>query len=68
MGIPLTSNHDQQIPNLTGQQNQSKIKSVFLLLFIFGQLAYHHHLSMPPFLTVIGTEVLYEKPQKYFET
>lgn len=52
MGNPLTSNHDQQIPNPTGQQNQSKKKnSVFLLLLIFGQLACHHHLSMPPFLT-----------------
>lgn len=34
MGNPLTSNHDQQIHNLTGQQNQSKKKNQFFSYYL----------------------------------
>lgn len=54
--------------SLTQQGNKIKVKknSIFLLSLIFGQLAYQHHLSLPQFLTVIGTS--YDQPQKYSKT
>lgn len=51
-----------------GKEIKVKKNSVFLLLLIFGQLAYHHQLSVPQFLTMTGTKVMYDQPQKYSET
>lgn len=55
---------------LTQQGKEIKVKknSIFLLLLFFGQLAYRHQFSVPQFLTVTGTKVMYDQPQKYSET
>lgn len=61
MGNPPISNLILNFMRSLAQQgNKIKVKknSIFLLSLIFGQLAYQHHLSLPQFLTVIGTKVM----------